>query len=202
MPFATFVSSALVCTSCTLGVHENAVICLVVLQSAEILGLIICFAIHSYARQLNTTPKPRRPGVCCMTSALEPEIEQQRQPLVSSTTASLLLFRRTVWLSMFTSVKSLTAAAIFKLCLLLRMCPRRVVFPDPRAPVTRVTGSFRFFGAQASRSRCVYKLHKLSILKILDRSINYYCCKPHPFLHTSWNWKIPGRRSKEKKSMN
>ena len=38
--------SALVCTSCTRGVQENAAISLVVLQTAEILGLIICFAIH------------------------------------------------------------------------------------------------------------------------------------------------------------
>ena len=39
-------TSALVCTSCTRGVQENGAICLVVLQTAEILGLIICFAIH------------------------------------------------------------------------------------------------------------------------------------------------------------
>ena len=39
-------TSALVCTSCTRGVQENDAIGLVVLQSAEILGLIICFAIH------------------------------------------------------------------------------------------------------------------------------------------------------------
>ena len=39
-------TSALVCTSCTLGVQENAAIGLFVLQSAEILWLIICFAIH------------------------------------------------------------------------------------------------------------------------------------------------------------
>ena len=39
-------TSALVCTSCTRGVQENAGIGLVVLQSAEILGLIILFAIH------------------------------------------------------------------------------------------------------------------------------------------------------------
>ena len=38
--------SALLCTSCTRGVQENGAICLVVLQTAEILGLIICFAIH------------------------------------------------------------------------------------------------------------------------------------------------------------
>ena len=38
--------SALVCTSCSRGVQENGAICLVVLQTAEILGLIICFAIH------------------------------------------------------------------------------------------------------------------------------------------------------------
>ena len=39
-------TSALVCTSCTYGVQENGAIGLVVLQTAEILGLIICFAIH------------------------------------------------------------------------------------------------------------------------------------------------------------
>ena len=41
-------TSALVCTSCTRGVQENAAIDLVILQSAEILGLIIilCFAIR------------------------------------------------------------------------------------------------------------------------------------------------------------
>ena len=39
-------TSALVCTSCTHCVEENAAIGLVVLQTAEILGLIICFAIH------------------------------------------------------------------------------------------------------------------------------------------------------------
>ena len=39
-------TSALVCTSCTLSVKENGAIGLVVLQIAEILGLIICFARH------------------------------------------------------------------------------------------------------------------------------------------------------------
>ena len=39
-------TSTLLCTSCTRGVQDNAAIGLVVLQSAEILGLIICFAIH------------------------------------------------------------------------------------------------------------------------------------------------------------
>ena len=39
-------TSALVCTSCTLGVQQNGAICFVVLQTAEILGLIICFAKH------------------------------------------------------------------------------------------------------------------------------------------------------------
>ena len=38
--------SALVCTSCTHGVQENDTIGLVVLQTAESLGLIISFAIH------------------------------------------------------------------------------------------------------------------------------------------------------------
>ena len=39
-------TSALVCTSCTPGVQQNAEIGSVVLQSAEILGLIICVALH------------------------------------------------------------------------------------------------------------------------------------------------------------
>ena len=39
-------TSALVCTSCTRRVLENGAICLVLLQTAEILGLMICFAIH------------------------------------------------------------------------------------------------------------------------------------------------------------
>ena len=39
-------NSALVCTSCTRGVQENSAIDLVELQTAEIQGLIICFAIH------------------------------------------------------------------------------------------------------------------------------------------------------------
>ena len=39
-------TSALLCSSCTPGVQENSPIGLVVLQSKEIVGLIICFAIH------------------------------------------------------------------------------------------------------------------------------------------------------------
>ena len=39
-------TSDLVCTSCTLGLQENAAIGLVVLQTSEILGLIIFFAIQ------------------------------------------------------------------------------------------------------------------------------------------------------------
>ena len=38
--------SALVCTCCTRGVQENCAMGLVVLQSAEILVLIIFFTIH------------------------------------------------------------------------------------------------------------------------------------------------------------
>ena len=37
-------TSALVCTFCTRGVQENGSICLVVLQTVEIPGLIICLA--------------------------------------------------------------------------------------------------------------------------------------------------------------
>ena len=39
-------TSALVCTSCTRGVQVNGAIGLVVLQTAEIVGLIIYFAIR------------------------------------------------------------------------------------------------------------------------------------------------------------
>ena len=39
-------TSDLECTSCTRGVQENGAICLIELQTAEILGLMICFAIH------------------------------------------------------------------------------------------------------------------------------------------------------------
>ena len=46
IPGVGCMTSVLVCTSCTLGVQENAAISLVVLQSAEILGLIIFFAIQ------------------------------------------------------------------------------------------------------------------------------------------------------------
>ena len=45
-PRVRYMTSALVCTSCIRGVQENGVIGLVVLQSTEILGLIICFAIN------------------------------------------------------------------------------------------------------------------------------------------------------------
>ena len=43
MPGAT---SGLVCTSCTRRVQENGAIGMVVLQTADIVGLIIRFAIH------------------------------------------------------------------------------------------------------------------------------------------------------------
>ena len=39
-------TSAVVYTSCTRGVQENGAIGLVVFQTAEILRVIICFAIH------------------------------------------------------------------------------------------------------------------------------------------------------------
>ena len=44
-----FTTSYLVCTSCTLGVQQNGAICLIVLQTAEILGLIIFSQYISYA---------------------------------------------------------------------------------------------------------------------------------------------------------
>ena len=45
-PVVRCTTAALVCTSCTRGVRENGAIGFYVLQSAEILGLIICFRIH------------------------------------------------------------------------------------------------------------------------------------------------------------
>ena len=45
-PWVRCTTSALVSTSCTRGVQENGAIGLVVLQSTEIVGLIICYAIH------------------------------------------------------------------------------------------------------------------------------------------------------------
>ena len=60
-------TSALVCTSCICGVKKNAAIGLVVLPFAEILWLIVCFAIHYL---LHNTPKPKSLGVRCTTSGL------------------------------------------------------------------------------------------------------------------------------------
>ena len=58
------------CTSCTRGVQENGEIGLVLLQTAEILVLTYVSQYISYARQMNNTPKSRRPGVRCTTSPL------------------------------------------------------------------------------------------------------------------------------------
>ena len=57
-----YTTSALVCTSFTRGVQEKGAIDLFVLQSAEILGLIICFAIQFLCVTFHNTPKYRRPG--------------------------------------------------------------------------------------------------------------------------------------------
>ena len=43
-------------TSCTCGVQENGAISLVVLQSTEILGLIICLAIHFLCVSIENYP--------------------------------------------------------------------------------------------------------------------------------------------------
>ena len=69
-PGARCTTSALICTSCTRAVQENVAIGLVVLQSTEILGLIICFAIHFLCVTIEYIPKPRRPGERCTTSSL------------------------------------------------------------------------------------------------------------------------------------
>ena len=60
-------TSALVCTSCTLGVQENAVIGLVVLRDSR---LIICFAIPFLCVIIEYYPYARKPGVSCTISAL------------------------------------------------------------------------------------------------------------------------------------
>ena len=46
IPGVRCTTSGLVCTSCTRGVQENGAIVVVKHQTADILGLIICFAIH------------------------------------------------------------------------------------------------------------------------------------------------------------
>ena len=48
-----YMTSALVCTSCTRGVQENAAIGLVVLQSAEIVVLIIIMFRNTFAMRDN-----------------------------------------------------------------------------------------------------------------------------------------------------
>ena len=46
LPWKWFTTFGLIYTSCTRGVQQNGAISLVVLQSSEILGLIIFLAIH------------------------------------------------------------------------------------------------------------------------------------------------------------
>ena len=46
-------TSALVCTSCTRGAQENGVICLILLQTAEILGLIIIMFCNTFPMRDN-----------------------------------------------------------------------------------------------------------------------------------------------------
>ena len=61
-------TSDLVCTSCTRGVQNNGAICLVVLQSTEILGLIISFTLHFLLLSNEITPKPNWPVIGFTTS--------------------------------------------------------------------------------------------------------------------------------------
>ena len=63
-------TSALVCSSCAPGVKENAAISLDLLQSADILGLIICFGIHFHCLNFEYYPNTMRPGISCTFSAL------------------------------------------------------------------------------------------------------------------------------------
>ena len=46
-------TSALVCTSCTSGVQENGAISLVILQTSEILGLIIIMIRNTFPMRDN-----------------------------------------------------------------------------------------------------------------------------------------------------
>ena len=56
-PWVGCTTLALVCTSCTRGVQENGAIGLVVLQTSEILGLIIlCFEIHILCMTIEKYP--------------------------------------------------------------------------------------------------------------------------------------------------
>ena len=65
-------------------------------------------------------------------------MEQQMQPLLSSTMSSPVAMIRS--LSMPISPNSLTSTAVLTPCWLLRMWLSKVVFPAPRKPVRIVTG--------------------------------------------------------------
>ena len=71
-------------------------------------------------------------------SSSSPLMEQQMQPLLSSTMSSPVAMIRS--LSMPISPNSFTRTAVFTPCWLLRMWFSRVVLPAPRKPVRIVTG--------------------------------------------------------------
>eukprot|EP01047_Picozoa_sp_COSAG01_P068184 COSAG01_NODE_9794_length_2341_cov_121.184211_1_plen_164_part_00 len=105
-----------------------------------------------------------------MRSAVSP-VEQQRQPLESSTTLPRparppsdpsRTTREISPASMFTSARSLTAAATRKLAVLERMWRSRAVLPEPRKPVTSVTGRSRGLAAHACASRWQKRLMRAS----------------------------------------
>ena len=81
-----------------------------------------------------------RSSTRCTASCNSPLIEQQMQPLLSSTIESLVA--TTSSLSMPTSPNSLTSTALRSPCWLLRMWLSRVVLPAPRKPVSSVTGTW------------------------------------------------------------
>jgi hypothetical protein len=103
-------------------------------------------------------------------SAVSP-VEQHRQPLESSTTLPRparppsdpsRTTREISPASMFTSARSLTAAATRKLAVLERMWPSSAVLPEPRKPVTSVTGRSRGLAAHACASRWQKRLMRAS----------------------------------------
>src|SRR5581483_1440331 len=84
------------------------------------------------------SPRARRLSRSRNSSARSPRSVQQTQPELSSTVRSST--RRSRWWSMPTSPSSFTITAVSPMSGWARSREISVVFPDPRKPVTSVTG--------------------------------------------------------------
>ena len=90
-------TSASVCTSCTPGVQENAAIVLVVIQCAEMLGLIICFAIQyllgGETKTASVTGLGKGTYTVCFTVDGQENYEQCFEVNVGRTRTTVCLYR-------------------------------------------------------------------------------------------------------------